>query len=72
MQEMEDLQRFLQAMTAERDTALSSGKCEAAAAQHAPLPDGAREARKLLHSDTAGEELVRDAAAQVKWHRVLV
>lgn len=69
---MEDLQRSLKAMTAERDAALSLGKCEAAAAQHAPSPDGAGEARKLPHSDAAREEFVQDAVAQVKRNRVLV
>lgn len=67
MQEKQDLQRSLQAMTVERDTALSSrlGRCTAAAAQHVPLAAGLGESWESLHTDTAGEEHGQDTVAQV-------
>lgn len=70
MQEKQDLQQSLQAMTVERNMALTLSRCIAAAAQHAPLPEGAREPWRSLHTDTAGEEHGQDTVAQVDFTKL--
>ena len=58
---MQGLQRCLQAMTADRSTALGLNGSRQPAAQHIPLPNGPTKLRKPLQSLTASEEHVQDA-----------